>query len=115
MKNQKGISSNDDQMDKEFFETISAIQNGLDKLESMDLYTPDEKWFGHMVLRQQEIQKKNFLRELTWFILSAMLILTVVIFTLLELPILFLMLQTATVAIAGFFGYKGMQKQVDTR
>jgi 1,4-dihydroxy-2-naphthoate octaprenyltransferase len=115
MKNQKGILSNDDQMDKEFFETVSAIHNGLDKLDSMDLYTPDDKWFEHMVQNQQEVQRKKFRRELTWFILSAMLILTAVIFTLLELPLLFLVLQTVTVAIAGFFGYKGMQKQVDTR
>ncbi|MCM3125344.1 YxlC family protein [Mesobacillus sp. AQ2] len=114
MKNQKGILSNDDQMDKELIETISAIHNGLDKLDSMDTFTPDEKWFEQMVLNQQKVQKKKFLKELTWFILCAGLILTMVIFTMLEVPILFYMLQAVTVAIAAFSGYKGMQKQVDS-
>ncbi len=112
MKNQKGISSNDEQVDQEFFETISAIHNGLDKLDSVDPYTPDEKWFEQMVLDQQEIQRRKFRRELTWFILCAGLILAMVIFTMLEVPVLFYLLQTITVAVAAFSGYKGMQKQV---
>jgi hypothetical protein len=115
MKNQKGISSKDEKMDKEFFDTISAINNGLEKLDSMDTYVPDDKWFEQMVLDQQEIQKKNYRRELAWFILSAVLILSGVIFTMLELPILFFALQAVTVAITAIYSYKGVQKQVDSR
>ncbi|MCM3573397.1 MULTISPECIES: YxlC family protein [Mesobacillus] len=115
MKNQKGISSSDDKMDKEFFDTISAINNGLDKLDSMDTYVPDDKWFERMVLDQQVIQKKKYRRELAWFILSAVLILSGVIFTMLELPILFFVLQAVTVAITAIYSYKGVQKQVDSR
>ncbi|WP_226676055.1 YxlC family protein [Mesobacillus jeotgali] len=115
MKNQKGISSNDEQMDKEFFETISAINNGLDKLDSMDNFVPDDKWFEEMVLNQQRLQKKKYRRELAWFILSAMLILSGVVFTMLELPMLFFMLQAATVAITVFYSFKGVQKQVDSQ
>ncbi|WP_102261721.1 YxlC family protein [Mesobacillus jeotgali] len=115
MKNQKGISSSDEQMDKEFFETISAINNGLDKLDSMDNFVPDDKWFKEMVLNQQRLQKKKYRRELAWFILSAMLILSGVVFTMLELPMLFFMLQAATVAITVFYSFKGVQKQVDSQ
>lgn len=115
MKNQKGISSKHEQMDKEFFDTISSINNGLDKLDSLDTYTPDEKWFEEMVLNQQLVQKKKYRRELAWFILSAMLILSGVIFTMLELPMLFLMLQAATLAITAIYSFKGVQKQVDSR
>ena len=115
MKNQKGISSSDEQMDKEFFETISAINNGLEKLDSMDNFVPDDKWFEEMVLNQQRLQKKKYRRELAWFILSAMLILSGVVFTMLELPMLFFMLQAATVAITVFYSFKGVQKQVDSQ
>lgn len=115
MKNQKGISSNDEKMDKEFFDTISAINNELDKLDSMDTYVPDDKWFEQMVLNQQIIQKKKYLRELAWFILSAMLILSGVIFTMLEQPTLFYMLQAVTLVITAIYSYKGVQKQVDSR
>jgi hypothetical protein len=115
MKNQKGISSKHEPMDNEYFETISAINNGLDQLDSLDTYTPDEKWFEEMVLHQQEVQRKKYRRELAWFILSAMLILTGVIFTMLEVPILFFALQAAAVAITAFYSFKGVQKQVDSR
>ncbi|MBT2662750.1 YxlC family protein [Bacillus sp. ISL-45] len=115
MKNQKGTSSKHEKMDKEFFDTISAINNGLDKLDSMDTYVPDDKWFEQMVLDQQEIQKKNYRRELAWFILSAVLILSGVLFTMLEIPILFFVLQAVTVAITAIYSYKGVQKQVDSR
>lgn len=115
MKNQKGISSSDEQMDNEFFDTINAINNGLDKLDSMDTYIPDDKWFEQMVLNQQEVQKKKYRRELVWFILTAMLILSGVIFTMLELPMLFFMLQAVTVAITTIYSFKGVQKQVDSR
>jgi uncharacterized membrane protein YbaN (DUF454 family) len=115
MKNQKGIPSNHEQLDTEFFETISAINSGLDKLDSMDNFVPDDKWFEEMVLNQQQVQKKKYRRELVWFILSAMLILSGVIFTMLELPVLFFMLQAVTVAVTAIYSYKGMQKQVDSR
>ena len=115
MKNQKGTSSNDEKMDKEFFDTISAINNGLDKMDSMGIYVPDDKWFEQMVLDQQEMKKKKYRRELAWFILSALLILSGVIFTMLELPTLFYMLQAVTLVITAIYSYKGVQKQVDSR
>jgi hypothetical protein len=115
MKNQKGISSSDEQMDIELIDTISAINNGLDKLDSMDTYVPGDKWFEVMVLEQQAVQKKKFRRELAWFILSALLILSGVIFTMLELPMLFFMLQAVTVAITAIYSFRGVQKQVDSR
>ncbi|WLR53991.1 YxlC family protein [Mesobacillus subterraneus] len=115
MKNQKGTSSKHEQTDKEFFDTISAINNGLDKLDTMENYVPDDKWFEEMVLNQQQLQKKKYRRELAWFILSAMLILSLVVFTMLELPMLFFILQAATLAITAIYSFKGVQKQVDTR
>ena len=115
MKNQKETSPEPEKMDKEFLDTISAINNGLDKLDSMDTYVPDDKWFEQMVLDQQEIQKKKYRRELAWFILSALLILSGVIFTMLELPTVFYMLQASTLIITAIYSFKGMQKQVDSR
>ena len=115
MKNQKGNSSNHEKMENEHSDTISEINNGLDKLDSMDIYVPDDTWFEQLVMEQQEVQKKNYRRELAWFILSAVLILSGVIFTMLELPILFFVLQAVTVAITAIYSYKGVQKQVDSR
>lgn len=112
MKNQKGISSNDEQMDKEFFETISAINNGLEKLDSMDTYTPDDQWFEHIVKNQQEALKKKYRRELAWFILSALFILSGVMFILLQVPKLFFILQAAAIVVTAFYSYRGVQKQV---
>lgn len=115
MKNQKGISSNDEQLDKEFFETISEMNNGLEKLDSLDIYTPDDKWFEEMVSNQQQVQKKKLRRELAWFIIVAMVILSMVIFTMIEIPIVFYMLQMVTVLVTAIYSFKGMQKQVDSR
>lgn len=115
MKNQKGTSSKHEKIDKEFFDTISAINNGLDRLDSMDTYVPDDKWFEQMVLDQQGIQKKKYRRELAWFILSALLILSGVVFTMLELPTLFFMLQAVTLVIIVIYSYQGVQKRVDSR
>jgi hypothetical protein len=115
MKNQKEISLNDDEMDKEFFETISRLNDDLDKIDTMEIYTPDEKWFEQMVLNQQEQKKKKYQKELGWFILSAFAILSGVMFTLLEIPQLFLLLQAAAIAVTVVYSFKGVHKQVDGR
>jgi hypothetical protein len=113
MTERKKISPGDDQLDKELFETISQINEGLEKLDSMSAYTPNEKWFEQMVLSQQEQLRKKYRRELGWFLLSAVLILSVVIFTLMEIPQVFILLQVSAVAVAVIYSYKGIQKQVN--
>lgn len=115
MTDRKGISPNDDLLDKEFFETISQLNEGLEKLDALDTYNPGDQWFAQMVLRQQEQMQKKYRRELGWFILSALLILSGVIFTLMEIPQLFLILQAAAVAVTVIYSYKGAKKQVDGR
>lgn len=115
MTDRNRISPNDDRLDNEFFETISQLNEGLEKLDSLDTYSPGEPWFEKMVLSQQEQIQKKHRRELGWFILSAMLILSAVIFTLVEVPQLFIILQVAAVAVTVIYSYKGAQKQVDGR
>lgn len=115
MKNQKEMPQNEDGMDKEFPETISRLNEGLDKIETMEIYTPDEKWFEQMVLNQKELQKKKFQKELGWFILSAFAILSGLMFTLLEIPQLFLFLQAAAVTVTVIYSFKGVHKQVNER
>lgn len=113
MTKHKGMSPGDDQLDMELFETISKLNDGLEKLDTMDTYTPNEKWFEQMVLGQQEQLKKKYRRELGWFLLSAVLILSVVIFTLMEIPQIFILLQVSAVAVAAIYSYKVIQKQVN--
>lgn len=115
MTDRKGISQEDDLLDKEFNETISQLNKDLNKLDSMDTYIPGEQWFEQMVLSQQEQIKKKYRRELLWFIISALFILSGVIFTLMEIPQLFLILQLVAVAVTVIYSYKGIQKQVDGR
>ncbi|MEH7884590.1 YxlC family protein [Bacillus sp. JJ1609] len=113
MTDRNEISPNDDLLDKELFETISQLNEGLGKLDSLDTYSPGEQWFEQIVLSQQEQIQKKYRRELGWFILSAVLILSGVIFTLMEIPQLFLILQVAAVAVSVIYSYKGAQKQVE--
>ncbi|RSD29247.1 YxlC family protein [Mesobacillus subterraneus] len=114
MKNQGNLPS-DEQLDKEFLETISALDDGLKKLDSLDVNTPDEHWFERTVLEQQEQLRRKHSRELGWFLISALFILSIVLFTLLELPQLFYLLQAAAVVVTVVYSYKGVQKQVDSQ
>ena len=115
MTNKKRISPDDELMDKELLETIRQINGGLEKLDSIDHYLPSDQWFEQMVVDNQEKVKKNLRKELGLFILSALFILSTVIFTLMEIPQLFLLLQGAAVAVTILYSYKGVHKQVDGR
>lgn len=110
MKDHKGSPSHKVQMDNEFLETIDQIKDGLDKLDFIENNTPDEQWFEQMVRDQQEQIKKKYRKELVWFIFSAVIILSCVIFTLLEIPLLFLALQGAAVYVAVIYSYKGKEQ-----
>jgi hypothetical protein len=115
MTDRNEISPNDNLLEKEFFETISQLNEGLEKIDALDTYYPGDQWFEQMVLRQQEQLQKKYRRELGWFILSALLILCGVIFTLMEIPQLFLILQAAAAAVTVIYSFKGAKKQVDGR
>ncbi|HAQ07764.1 MAG TPA: hypothetical protein DCR24_09665 [Bacillus bacterium] len=115
MTNRKKTSPDEEEMDKELLDTIIQINDGLDKLDSIDHYLPSAQWFEQMVADNQEKVKKNLRKELGLFILSALFIISTVIFTMMEIPQLFLILQAAAVAVTVLHSYKGVQKQVDGR
>jgi hypothetical protein len=113
MTDHKRISPDDDQLDKQLLETVSQLNEGLNKLDSMAAYTPDEKWFEQMVLMHQEQLRKKHRKELGLFMLSALLILSIVIFTLMEIPQVFILLQVTVAAFTVIYSFKGIQKQVN--
>ena len=115
MTDKKGISKDDEQLDRELLQTISQINESLEKLDSIKSSLPNDHWFEQMVLGHQDKMKKSLRKELAWFVLSAVFILSAVIFTLMEIPQLFLILQGAAVAVTVLYSYKGVHKQVDSR
>ncbi|WP_108671949.1 YxlC family protein [Peribacillus acanthi] len=103
------------QFEQEQEETIQKIEDSLQKMDDMfEVYTPDLRWFEEQVQLQKEMAKKKWIRELTIFSIIACLVLSAVLFTLVQLPMMFGILQGATcLLIIGYFAYTNIKERVN--
>jgi len=113
MTDQKRIRPNSEIREKEFSEPPFKLDEAMEHLNSLPPATPNQQWFEQLVLDEQEALRKRYRRELTLFILSALFILSVVLFVMRELPQIFLVLQGAVSVFAFLYSYKETKKQVE--
>ena len=105
MTDRNKILPENDQVEEEFFTTVQLLNEGLQKLDGIESVQHDVQWFEQFVLNEKQKIRKQFKKELAWFLLCALLILTGVMFTFLKIPQLFFLLQASAIAIAVVFSF----------
>ncbi|MCC3355390.1 YxlC family protein [Bacillus sp. REN16] len=110
MKKNKLILLKNEQQHEEDLETIQDINEALSKIDyHYSVFTPDLRAFEQMVAVEQQKQKKKFRRDLTSFILIALLIMTGLITAFFQLPFAFIIIQgvaTISLPVYSFFRYR---------
>lgn len=114
MSNRKVFPLEKELQDEDQAESIELIKMGLDILDDgIEVDTPSLEWFEQMVVVQKEATQKRFMKEVIIFLTIALIIVSVVLFTLYQLPTFFFALQgMATLFIIGYSA-KHYIKQVD--
>lgn len=113
MTDRNKVLPENDRVEEGFFSTVQLLNEGLRKLDGIENVQQDEQWFEHFVLNEKQKIRTRFKKELAWFILCALLILSGVMFTLMEIPQLFFVLQAAAVVVTVLYSFKYAAKQVD--
>ena len=92
-------------LDEDLLSTIKEIENGLESIEQHALvYTPDVDWFENMVVEQKQQLRKRLIFDVFIFSIIALLVLSVVLFTLYNVPVVFFAIQgLVAVFIIGYF------------
>ncbi|WP_342430151.1 YxlC family protein [Neobacillus sp. FSL H8-0543] len=98
MRKQKFTKPDNEQLNNLDLEILHEIQEGFNKMDQFPIYTPDLQWFNQMVIDEQHNKKKKFVKDLTIFIIIAVIILTGIIVSLYQMPAIFIMLQIITTA-----------------
>jgi Flp pilus assembly protein TadB len=96
VKKQKVVRLEPEQQNKLDLNAIHELQEGLNKVDSFPLYTPDLQWFEHMVLAEKQKLRKKLVKDLSIFMMIAICILTGIVVSLYQMPIIFIFLQVFT-------------------
>ncbi|MCH1627067.1 YxlC family protein [Fredinandcohnia quinoae] len=109
-KNKLILLKNKQEHEQEDFESIQEIKDALSKIDDhYQVFTPDLQVFEHLVIAEQQRQKKKFVRELLSFILIALLIMSGLLTALLQVPIAFFIVQgvaSISLPVYVYFQYK---------
>ena len=96
MKKQKVIILNSRQQNKQDFETIHELQEGLEKIDQFPVYTPNLQWFEQIVIQEQQNTRKKLIKDLLVFFIVAFIILSGMIISLYHIPAIFILVQIIT-------------------
>lgn len=111
VKKQKVIYLDNEQQNKQDFDAIHKLQEELTKIDEFSIYTPDLQWFEQMVIQEQQKAKKKWRKELSFFMIIAFVILSGMIITIYQLPVLFMLLQIiTTIFIAVYTSVRPLKK-----
>jgi len=87
---------------------------GFDQLdEGVEIHTPSMEWFEHMVGEQTEVIRKKRIKEVTIFLMIAVIIVSMLLFTLYQLPTIFFAVQGLASIFVVFYSVKDFVKQVN--
>lgn len=110
MKNED-INRQKHQQTKEDLSVIQEFNQGLEVLDNFPVYTPSLQWFEQMVLEEQQKVKRKLMKDLSIFMIVAVLILSGIILSLYHMPFLFMSLQiVTTIFIAVYSGVRVVKK-----
>jgi hypothetical protein len=112
VKKQKVVILDNEQQNKHDLDAIHKLQDGLSKVDQFPVYTPDLQWFENMVVTEKENTRKKLMKELTLFLIIALLILSGIIVTFYQMPAFFLFIQIITPVFILFYLVYGFRKQV---
>jgi hypothetical protein len=114
MKDRTVVPIEKNQQNEEYKDSIEFIIKGLDSIDKgIKVETPNIEWFEQMVLEQKEVARKKFVKEVSIFLLLAIIIVSVVLFTLYQVPLIFFALQGLVTIYVLVYSTKESFKQVD--
>ncbi|PLR89928.1 YxlC family protein [Bacillus sp. T33-2] len=104
MADQNGNLQDSGLLDEQMVQTMLQINEGLEQLdESEYIETPDQEWFEQFVASEKEHLKRKFFKDIALFLIVACLIIAAILFSILEMPVVFFMLQGASVVFLLFY------------
>lgn len=90
---------------------IHALQEGLNKVDQFPIYTPNLQWFEKLILAEQQHERKRLKRDLSVFLFVAFFILSGIIISLYQMPVVFFIVQIiSTGFIAIYIGTRFVKK-----
>ncbi|KOP81611.1 YxlC family protein [Cytobacillus solani] len=103
-------------LDESFFTTIKEIEVGLESVEQYaPVYTPNLEWFENMVVEKKQQLRKKLIFDVSIFSIVALLVLSVVLFTLYNIPVVFFALQgLVAIFIIGYFSIRLIKQVKET-
>ena len=113
MKKQKVVILENEQQNNHDLDAIHKLQDGLSKVDQFPVYTPDLQWFENMVAAEKENNKKKLMKELSLFLMVALLILSGIIVSFYQMPVVFLFIQIITPVFIAFYTITGIRKKVN--
>jgi hypothetical protein len=93
-------------------DAIHKMQQGLSKVDQFPVYTPDLQWFESMVRTERENSRKKLRKELSLFLMIALFILSGIIVSFYQMPVVFLLIQIITSVFIVFYTITGLRKKV---
>ncbi|MEH7180778.1 YxlC family protein [Neobacillus vireti] len=112
MKKQKVVQLENEHQNKHDLDAIHKLQEGLSKVDQFPIYTPDLQWFEQMVEVEMEKNRKNLRKELSLFIMTALMILSGVIVSLYQMPTVFILIQIITTVFIALYTMSRFSKKV---
>nr|WP_263328445.1 YxlC family protein [Neobacillus sp. Marseille-Q6967] len=114
MKKQNIIIKGGELQNKQDMRAVQELQEGLDKIERFPVFTPDLQWFENIVVTEKEKSRKKLIKELSLFIMIAFIILSIIIVSLYQMPVIFLILQIFSTVFIVFYTGAGLKKKVES-
>jgi hypothetical protein len=112
VKKQKVVILDNEQQNNHDLDAIHKLQEGLSKVDQFPVYTPDLQWFENMVVTEKENNRKKLRKELSLFLIIALLILSGIIVSFYQMPAVFLFIQIITPVFILFYSVNGFRKKV---
>jgi uncharacterized membrane protein len=114
VKKQKVVILDNEQQNKPDLDAIHKLQEGLSKIDQFPVYTPDLQWFENMVRTEKQNSRKKFMKELSLFLMIALFILSGIIVTFYEIPVVFILIQIITPVFIAVYTITRLSKKVKT-
>lgn len=103
-------------IDESLLTIIKEIEGGLESVEQhAPVYTPNFEWFEHIVAEKKKQLRKKLILDVSIFSIVALLVLSIVLFTLYNIPTVFFALQgLVAIFIIGYFSIRLIKKVKET-
>ncbi|WML49681.1 YxlC family protein [Neobacillus sp. PS3-34] len=113
MKKQKVVLLENEQLNREDSQAISEINQGLESIDQFPVYTPDIQWFEQMIIEQKQLHRKKLIKDLTVFFIIALFILSGIVISLFNMPIIFILLQIIGIVFIASYTSLRLTKKVN--